>query len=88
MSQLELAIRTLKERAPSEIHDTDSSPIDVTLELMSSSPDEATWGYYYANHKDRSVFWIDEIDCYENFYLWREVRGRTRPEQMGQSERC
>jgi hypothetical protein len=50
--------------------------VDLVLDLTPNEDGNTVCGYYFANHTDRCVFWLDEFDA-NDFPAWREVAGAT-----------
>ena len=58
--------------------------VDLVFDLIRSQEDGKTYcAYYYADHDNKSVFWLDGYDA-TNFYIWSEVRGVKSASQVGE----
>ncbi|KIY64263.1 hypothetical protein CYLTODRAFT_358653, partial [Cylindrobasidium torrendii FP15055 ss-10] len=54
---------------------------DLVLDLVRDKPDNVSCDYYFADHKLRSIFWLDVFQA-DWFYLWDDVKGVTSPGQV------
>lgn len=55
---------------------------DLVLDLFHDETDKVACDYYFADHKLRSVFWLDEFHA-NTFSVWNEVKGVTSDAQVG-----
>jgi hypothetical protein len=53
---------------------TQSSQIDVVLDLMSESPENDECGYYFVDHSKRVIFWLDVFNI-STLQVWDFVPG-------------
>lgn len=53
---------------------------DIVLDLIPDSPGEYGCGYYFANHDNRTLFWLDDHDVSG---ILNEVNVRYTPFHVG-----
>jgi hypothetical protein len=55
---------------------------DLVLDIMPTENEKMLWSYYYACHKTRCLFWLDEYDA---SYMISEIRGVESPAHISAS---
>jgi hypothetical protein len=65
-----------------QAHDIQLSPdVNLILDLTLNEDGITVCGYYFADHTNRSIFWLDQFDA-NDFPAWREVRGVVSPSHL------
>ncbi|KAJ7191516.1 hypothetical protein B0H12DRAFT_752089 [Mycena haematopus] len=57
---------------------TDSSHIDIVLDLMTESPDNDECGYYFVDHSARIIFWLEAFNM-STLENWNQIPGIDAP---------
>jgi hypothetical protein len=52
----------------------ESNQIDVVLDLMKESPENDECGYYFVDHSERVIFWLDVFNM-STLQIWYFVPG-------------
>ncbi|KAF7354692.1 hypothetical protein MSAN_01382900 [Mycena sanguinolenta] len=78
-AQITSAIAQLLARAEvQQLLNTDSSHIDIVLDLMTESSDNDECGYYFVDHSPRIIFWLDAFSM-SALHHWNQVPGIASP---------
>ncbi|KAF7354691.1 hypothetical protein MSAN_01382800 [Mycena sanguinolenta] len=78
-AQITSAIAQLLARAEvQQLFMTDSSAIDLVLDLMTESLDNNECGYYFVDHLARIIFWLDAFNM-GALHNWTQVPGIASP---------
>lgn len=56
--------------------------VDTVLDFYLSESGKIYWCYYFASHKHRVVFWLDQFDA-GALSAWQEVKGVTSASHLG-----
>ncbi|KAJ6626515.1 hypothetical protein B0H10DRAFT_2185741 [Mycena sp. CBHHK59/15] len=60
---------------------TDSSHIDIVLDLMEETPENNECGYYFVDHSARIIFWLDVFNM-SKLRRWKSVPGIQTPSHL------
>jgi len=58
-----------------------TSDVDLILDLTPNNDGNTVCGYYFANHTNRSVFWLDLFDA-NDLPAWSEVGSTASPSHL------
>ncbi len=61
---------------------SENKKYDLVLDIMPTEDEKMLWSYYYACHKTRCLFWLDEYDA---SYMISEIRGVESPAHISAS---
>ncbi|KAJ7768482.1 hypothetical protein B0H16DRAFT_1519936 [Mycena metata] len=59
----------------------DSNDIDIVLDLMREDPENHECGYYFVDHSERVVFWVDVFNM-STLQIWHSVLGIKSPSHV------